>query len=149
VRKIIIIAAGSHSIDLEYWINLVMKEINIKHINNLHTDALRSLDFYKQEISILTKRLEELATNNTGFEVAVKIEYFQNQFLIQHNNIDELKHNIHENLKKIENQVKEFAGFITEASATENVVLYNQYLMEEKIINGIRQEFNRFAAKWM
>ncbi|MDP3469750.1 MAG: hypothetical protein Q8S11_15520 [Daejeonella sp.] len=126
-----------------------MKEINIKHINNLHTDALRSLDFYKQEISILTKRLEELAANNTGLEVAVKIEYFQNQFLIQHNNIDELKHNIHENLKKIENQVKEFAGFITEASATENVVLYNQYLMEEKIINGIRQEFNRFAAKWM
>ena len=126
-----------------------MKEINIKHISNLHTDALRSLDFYKQEITILTKRLEELAADNTGLEVAVKVEHFQNQFLIQHNNIDELKHSLHENLKKIENQVKESAGFISKLSAAENLELYDQYLKEEKIINGIRQEFNRFASKWM
>jgi len=126
-----------------------MKEINIKHINNLHTDALRSLDFYKQEISILTKRLEEIAANNTGHEVAGKVEHFQNQFLIQQNNIDELKHRLHENLNKIENQVKESAGFITQASSLENVELYDQYLTEEKIINEIRQEFNRFASKWM
>jgi len=126
-----------------------MKEINIKHITNLHTDALRSLDFYKQEITILTKRLEELAADNTGLEVAVKVEYFQNQFLIQNNNIDELKHLMHENLNKIEAEVKDSAGFISHQSASENVELYNQYLTEEKIINGIRHEFNRFASKWM
>lgn len=126
-----------------------MKEINIKHINNLHSDALRSLDFYKQEITILTKRLEEIATDNTGHEVAVKVEHFQNQFLIQENNIDELKHSFHENLKKIESQVKESAGFISKSSATENVELYDQYLTEEKIINGIRHDFNRFASRWM
>lgn len=126
-----------------------MKEINIKHINNLHTDALRSLDFYKQELSILTKRLEEIASDNTGQEVAEKVEHFQNQFLIQKNNVDELKHSMHQNLSKIENQVKESAGFISQSSAAENVELYDQYLTEEKIINEIRQEFNRFASKWM
>ncbi|MDO8993922.1 hypothetical protein [Daejeonella sp.] len=126
-----------------------MKEINIKHINNLHSDALRSLDFYKQEITILTKRLEEIAADNTGHEAAEKVEHFQNQFLIQYNNIDELKHGLHENLNKIENQVKESAGFISQSSAAENVELYDQYLTEEKIINEVRQEFNRFASKWM
>jgi len=60
-----------------------MKEINIKHIHNLHTDALRNMDFYKQEIAILTNRLEEIAADNTGHEVAGKVEHFQNQFLIQ------------------------------------------------------------------
>jgi len=126
-----------------------MKEINIKHINNLHSDALRSLDFYKQEIAILTKRLEEVAADNTGHEAAQKVEHFQNQFLIQRNNIDELKHRIHENLNKIESQVKESAGFISQSSAAENVELYDQYLTEEKIVNEVRQEFNRFASKWM
>ena len=126
-----------------------MKEINIKHINSLHSDALRSLDFYKQDIKILKSRLEEIAADNTGREVAVKVEYFQNQFLIQQNNIDELKHKLHENLSNIQNQVKESAGFISQASAAENIELYDQYLTEEKIVNDIRQEFNRFASKWM
>jgi len=126
-----------------------MKEINIKHINNLHSDALRSLDFYRQDVGILRNRLEEIAADNTGHEVAIKVEYFQNQFLIQQNNIDELKHKIHENLSNIQNQVKESAGFISQTSAAENVELYDQYLTEEKIVNDIRQEFNRFASKWM
>jgi hypothetical protein len=126
-----------------------MKEINIKHINSLHSDALRSLDFYKQDIKILRDRLEEIAADNTGREVSVKIEYFQNQFLIQQNNIDELKHKLHENLSNIQNQVKESAGFISQTSAAENVELYDQYLTEERMVNEIRQEFNRFASKWM
>lgn len=126
-----------------------MKEINIKHISNLHSDALRGLDFYKQEISILKKRLEEIASDNTGREVAESIEHFQNQFLIQINNIDDLKHRINENIKTIENQVKNSVGFVDQKSADENAGLYDQYLTEEKFINDIRQDFNRFASKWM
>ncbi len=126
-----------------------MKEINIKHISNLHSDALRGLDFYKQEIGILKKRLEEIAADNTGHEVAERIEHFQNQFLIQINNIDDLKHRINENIKTIENQVKNSAGFVDQKSADENAGLYDQYLSEEKLINEIRQDFNRFASKWM
>jgi len=126
-----------------------MKEINIKHIANLHSDAVRGLDFYKQEIGILEKRLEEIAADNTGHEVAESIEHFQNQFLIQSNNIDELKHLINENIKTIENQVKNSSGFLDENSANENAGLYDQYLAEEKIVKDMRQEFNRFASKWM
>ena len=126
-----------------------MKEINIKHISNLHGDALRGLDFYKQEIGILKKRLEEIASDNTGREVAESIEHFQNQFLIQINNIDDLKHRINENIKDIENQVKNSAGFVDQKLADENTGLYDQYLTDEKIINDIRQDFNRFASKWM
>lgn len=126
-----------------------MKEINIKHIANLHSDALRALDFYKQDILILRRRLEEIAADNTGHEVAVKVEYFQNQFLIQSNNIDELKHNLNQNLAKVEEQVKASAGFLDQSLAAENSEIYSQYLSLEKVINEIRQEFNRFASRWM
>lgn len=126
-----------------------MKEINIKHISNLHSDALRGLEFYEQELEIMQKRLEEIAGDNTGNEVSVNIEHFQNQFLIQNNNIDELKHKIKQNLKTIESQVMSSAGFVDQDSMSLNADLYDQYLTEEKIVNDIRHEFNRFASKWM
>lgn len=126
-----------------------MKEINIKHVSNLHGDALRGLEFYEQELVILQKRLEEIAGDNTGHDVAVSIEHFQNQFLIQNNNIDELKHKIKENLKAIESQVMSSAGFVDQDSMSLNADLYDQYLTQEKIVNDLRQEFNRFASKWM
>lgn len=126
-----------------------MKEINIKHVSNLHSDAIRGLEFYEQELVILQKRLEEIAKANTGHEVSVEIEHFQNQLLIQNNNIDELKHKIRENLKNIENQVQHSSGFVDQDSMNVNADLYDQYLTLEKIINEIRQEFNRFASKWM
>ncbi len=126
-----------------------MKEVNIRNIANLHTDALRALDFYKQDILILKKRLEEIAADNTGREVAEQVEYFQNQFLIQSNNIDELKHNLNQNLTKIEDQVRDSAGFLEQSTVDENAAIYDQYLTLEKIVNDIRHQFNRFASRWM
>ena len=126
-----------------------MKEINIKHITNLHSDALRGLDFYKQEITILKKRLEEIAADNTGQEAAERVEYFQNQFLIQNNNIDELKHGIHENIQNVEDQIRQSGAYVKVNTAGENLELYDQYIGLEKVINEVRHEFNRFASKWM
>ncbi len=126
-----------------------MKELNIKHITNLHSDALRGLDFYKQEITILKKRLEEIAADNTGHEAAERVEYFQNQFLIQNNNIDELKHGIHENIQNIEDQIRQSGAYVKVNTAGENLELYDQYIGLEKVINEVRHEFNRFASKWM
>ncbi len=126
-----------------------MKELNIKHITNLHSDALRGLDFYKQEITILKKRLEEIAADNTGQEAAERVEYFQNQFLIQNNNIDELKHGIHENIQNVEDQIRQSGAYVKVNTAGENLELYDQYISLEKVINEVRHEFNRFASKWM
>ena len=126
-----------------------MKELNIKHITNLHSDALRGLDFYKQEITILKKRLEEIAADNTGQEAAERVEYFQNQFLIQNNNIDELKHGIHENIQNLEDQIRQSGAYVKVNTAGENLELYDQYIGLEKVINEVRHEFNRFASKWM
>ena len=127
----------------------IMKQINIKHVSNLHNDALRGLDFYEQELTILKGRLEEVAGDNTNDEVAIGIEHFQNQFIIQQERIDELRHAIHENHKRIEAELLQMAGFAEEEAITANQDLYGQYITEEKLFNELRHEFNRFAAKWM
>lgn len=126
-----------------------MKLINIKHITDLHNDALRGLEFYKQELTILQERLSEIAADNTDTDVLEKVDNFQNQFIIHQRYIDDLQHDIHKNLKHIEEEVSTTSGFFGESNFSENEYLYEQYVTEEKIFNELRHEFNRFAAKWM
>lgn len=126
-----------------------MKQINIKHIASLHTNTLNSLAFYEQEIDVLKKTLEEIASKNTGQEVSEGIEHFQNQFIIHQEKIDELKHAFHSNLHTLEVQLLETTAYAEEDSLEVNEKLYDQYLTEEKLLNELRHEFLRFAAKWM
>ena len=126
-----------------------MKQINIKHIASLHTNTLNSLNFYKQEINILKERLEEIASKNTGHEVSKGIEHFQNEFLIHAEKIDELKHAFHSNLQALEVEILETTAYADEDSLKSNEQLYHEYLIEETLLNELRHEFLRFAAKWM
>ncbi|HWZ02808.1 MAG TPA: hypothetical protein VNX40_04300 [Mucilaginibacter sp.] len=126
-----------------------MKLINIKHITDLHNDALRGLEFYNQELTILQERLEEIAVDNSHPEVLEKVDYYQNQFTIHQRCIDDLRHDLHKNLKHIEEEVSTTSGFFGESNFTENEYLYEQYVTEEKLFNELRHEFNRFAAIWM
>jgi len=126
-----------------------MKLINIKHITDLHNDVLRGIEFYKQELTVLQERLDEIAADNTSPEVLEKVDHFQNQFIIHERCINNLQHDIHKNLKHIEEEVSTTSGFFGESNFSENEYLYEQYVTEEKIFNELRHEFNRFAAKWM
>ena len=126
-----------------------MKHINIKHITNLHSDALRGMDFYDQELNILQERLTEIAGKNTAIEVQERVDHFQNQFIIHSSVVNLLRQALHDNSKKIKMEVHELAGFVDAGDIEENEDLYGDYLTEEKIFNELRHEFNRFAAEWM
>ncbi|GAB2984153.1 hypothetical protein GCM10027049_22240 [Mucilaginibacter puniceus] len=126
-----------------------MEQINISHIANLNNDYLRGIEFYKQELSIMQGRLEEIAADNTSKEVSQQVEHFQNQFLIHSNYLDEIKHRIKSDLKSIESQLHKTRVFVSEDTAVEYDNVNEQYITEEKLFNEMRHEFNRFAAKWM
>ncbi|HZX58427.1 MAG TPA: hypothetical protein VFE54_06865 [Mucilaginibacter sp.] len=126
-----------------------MSQINIKHVANLDNESLRGLEFYEQELVILQKRLDQIAADNTGKEVAEKIEHFQNQFLIHKDAIERLRHRVRANTQDIELQVVKTDPFVDLDSANEHESLVEQYLTEEKMFNEMRQEFNRFAAEWL
>ena len=126
-----------------------MKTLNIKHISSLHNDVLRGLDFYRQELIILQERLDEITAGNTGMEVLEKVAHFQDEFIIHERYIDDLRREIHKNLRDIEEQVKGNAGFVAGGKIERNEDLYEQYVTEEKLFNELRHEFNRFAAEWL
>lgn len=126
-----------------------MKNVNINHLKSLQNEVLRGLAFYEEELRILQERLEEIVIDNNKKEVMESVEHFQNQLIIQRNNIDELKHDVNAHAAHLKSQLIHSPDFVSEGSAAENDSLYERYVVEEKTINELRREFNRFAAKWM
>ena len=69
----------------------------VKHIDELHFEHqlwIAEIKFYHDELMVSQKYLDHIATRNTGIEVRKQIEHFQNQFIIQREQLDILKHDI-------------------------------------------------------
>jgi len=112
-------------------------------------DTMRSLIFYKEEINVLQLRLDEVAAKNTSFEVRQGIEHFQNQFVLQKNNIDELKHKVNLFYEELSKDTHLHSGRINDVRIEEQNELQEEFLILEKVIKEMKQEFNLFLKKWM
>ncbi len=126
-----------------------MSYTSITKMENLHDEALRGLNFYKEDIDILEKRLVEVAAKNSSFEARQDIEHFQNQFLVQQNNISALKHKIKSHVHELSVQSSTHGGRVETERLGIEKELADEYQDLEKVINEMRHEFNRFLSKWM
>ncbi len=68
---------------------------------------LNKLEFFKDELKIFKNRLSEVTKQNTNHDVLAMVEHFQNQIIIQRNEIDTLRHNIKQYENTLEDKVKE------------------------------------------
>lgn len=127
-----------------------MHKINISHVNNMHNQWLQILNFYKIEFSIQKGILTEIAGKNTGADVMVQVEHFENQFKIQNNYIDILSHDIHENISKIARQAAASkAGYIDGDLAAEHAALGTKTEEQTRIATELVRDFRKFAEQWM
>jgi hypothetical protein len=70
---------------------------SLNHNYLLCQDWKREITFFKDEINVFKSRLDEVASKNTGHDVMVKVEHFENKFKLMSNHFDELMHDV--NLK--------------------------------------------------
>jgi predicted nuclease with TOPRIM domain len=107
------------------------------------------LDFYKDDITILERRLEELVTKNSSQEFRAEIEHFQNQFYIQRNNIDQIKHIINLDEKELEKEIISNPVAVDYRKVEDHVKERDLVETFEQKLNELRADFNSFSAKWM
>lgn len=122
---------------------------HVSHITNEHREWLRGIEFYNIEIDILKKRLAEVSQDYTDPAVKAQVEHFQNQFIIQINNLDELRSAIKKHENHLDNDAANHAQHITKETLSEHETLRENYYGLEKIINELRHEFNKFLVKYM
>jgi len=126
-----------------------MSFTNIAQVNTEHTEWIKGLEFYKEEIHNLENKLLEIATKNTSFEARQGIEHFQNQFVVQRNNIDELRHKIKEHIHVFTKLPELQEEVVENERLADHENLRDEYQSFEKIMRELRLEFNVFLAKWM
>ena len=119
------------------------------NIGTLQVEGLLGLSFYRDEMSIMESRLIEVSDKNTGFETSLGVEHFQNQFMLQRNNISELRHKINKHIQKMGSDMMIYGGQIDKKLLEEDNLLTEEYKRLEKIIKDLRHEFNEFLIKWM
>jgi hypothetical protein len=126
-----------------------MQITSIKKGNHNHSEWKKALSFYKDEIHVFKNRLTEVAQKYTNKEIMQQVEHFENQFLLQSENIDILQHEINLHLNAIANDVKEKAGHISNAQIADDDRLNNQFESEKKVFAELKTEFMYFLSKVM
>ena len=126
-----------------------MQTLSVKNIDNQHSEWKSVLGFYKDELSIFNNRLTEVAAKNTTREVMQMVEHFQNQFLVQAENIDILQHDINEHVSTVAKQAQQYAGHIDQDQIPAHSVLQQRFEDEEDILRDIRATFMEFLSKVM
>ena len=87
-------------------LNKIMNtQIALVDLHVEHKEWLNKLLFYKDDLKIMQSHLDEIASKNNHQDVLVFVERFENQFKIQNEQIDFLKHNIKQHLNNIEESI--------------------------------------------
>lgn len=122
---------------------------NIYEIHEANKAGLSNLLFYKDELLLMQKRLEEVTKKNNSKEVLASVEHFQNQLIIQKEQLDVLTHDIREAEKSLENAVHKLPTAIDHQHFPDQTTLTDRMASYEKLFKDLRKELIQFLAKWM
>ena len=123
-----------------------------KHIDDLHFEhqLWRSeANFYADELKIYQKRLAEIASKNTGEEVRKQVEHFQNQFIIQKEQMDILNHEVNVHEQWLAEFAKKHPVAVDHHLFADHTTMHEKMLAFNKMYTELKNEFNRFLAAWM
>lgn len=119
------------------------------HLANQPRELQHLLPFYEQQIQFLEKLLSEVVNKNTSREALSEAEHFQNQFLIQKRNIDELRNRILQNHHLAADEAKIHAGRVDTRLVSDNINIGEEVHQLEKIIADLRTAYKKYLLNWM
>ena len=125
------------------------KAIFIGDLHFEHEMWNRELAFCKDELIFLTNRLEEVTAKNTNHDMLREVEHFQNQFILQNQNIDQFKHDINAKEHELATFAKEHPVAIDHVHFADHAKIRDNMEGFAKLYNEMKQEFRRFLTKWM
>jgi hypothetical protein len=126
-----------------------MEGAKIEVLHNEHREWLNKLDFYKDDLPVLRKRLEEVAAKNTSHDVMKMVEHFQSQFIIQRNELDEFRHAIKEHENKVEAAINHNETAINRQRLSDHPEMRERMERYEELFQEFRMDLLRFVAKYM
>lgn len=121
----------------------------IKELHDEHKIWLNKLLFYQDELIIMAGRIAEVEKKNSSDEVLALVDHFQNQLVIQKEQIDILKHDIKSHELFLEGAIIKNHDSIDQEKFYDHKKHRESILVFEKIFNDLRGELIQFLSKWM
>ncbi len=121
----------------------------IYQLHEEHKTWLNKLLFYKDELSIMTNRLSEVAKKNTSAEVRSVVDHFHNQLVIQKEQIDLINHDIKSHESYLDAAVRKNSNDIEHAKFSDHTKHRESIAVFEKLFKELREELIDFLSKWM
>ena len=120
-----------------------MQTVTSNSVSNEQTEWENQLLSCKKELTALNSQLIEFASKNSSKEKLALIEHFHNQFVIQNENIDILKHDMHQTTK---NFLRIADGSLTDEQLGIHRQMQDQFESEIKVYLDLKKEFEDFIS---
>ncbi len=127
----------------------MITKIEMNHVELL--EWLKALDFYKNELRFWRKHLSHVVVSNTNKDILREAEHFQNQVIIQVDQIDLLHHDV----KQFENKLdEEFEAVSKGGKLSQQIIEVEVSLRErmktfEHIYVDLKHDYYSFLRKYM
>ncbi len=125
------------------------KKLRLSALHFEHELWSMEVSFFKDELKLYQKWLEEVASKNTHEDVLKQVEHFQNQFIIQKNQLSVLKHQIKAHEQWLSGYAGEHPVAIDHASFADHAVMRENVATSKKLYTDLKLEFKRFLEERM
>ena len=125
------------------------KAIFIGDLHFEHEMWKRELKFCKDELNFLQERLEDVViVHDNEMDMMREVEHFQNQFILQNQNVDQFLHDVNAKEHELAEFAKDHPVAIDHVHFDDHTVLRHNMEGFAKNYNDLKQEFRQFVAKW-
>lgn len=124
-----------------------MEATKIEVLHGEYREWLNKIDFYNDDLMVFRRRLEEIASRNTHPETMKQVEHFQNRFVIQRNELDEIKHLVNQAEHAIAENVIQNGTAVNRRSMDDDGKLRERVAQFEKLFHQLRVELLAFLSK--
>lgn len=112
-----------------------------------HVQWNRELSFWEDELKSFNKRLEELVTRWTDKKVLIKLEHYQNEFIVHDKRIDELQEAIEVHEIRMAALSKTDTNILDTQLVKKHIEFRNKMEIQRQIYAVLKKEFFSFLSK--
>ena len=125
----------------------MITEKKIYELHHENQEWLKSLSFYKEELTSMQSRIEDVASKNTSKEFQAMVDHYLNQFEIQKSHINHLKHDIKSYENILEVNVEKNPTAADHRSLPDEVEQREKMNRFEELFAELRDDVNKFLAR--
>ncbi|MCB9251009.1 MAG: hypothetical protein H6605_00945 [Flavobacteriales bacterium] len=122
-------------------------EKKIYTLHHEHQEWLKKLSFYKDDLKVMQNRVEEVAKNYTSQDFQAMVDHYLNQFLIQGERINSLKHEIKNYEHLIQNSVLDNSTAVDHRTLPDHEAQREKMVRFEEIFAELREDLMNFLSK--